>query len=254
MPLHPLGGTRLALGVAFCVGELGSVMDDEMIEFSPYVRLFLKHIDCVVDHGQVGQHASLFDSASGGDDRLRLSISDPCGKLARGKAAENDTVNSPEPVARKHSDDRLRNHRHVDHDSVSLLDAKAAQPGCAGFDLLQQLLVRDLATPPSDVALVRNGRLDASAVQDLSIHGVVAHVDFSIGKPLVEGRPRRVQSDLRFSDPRDPLSCIVKPECFLSSQALAHHGAVGGAVCDVCPCHPASRAIEDSHLAEPLAT
>eukprot|EP00968_Pinguiococcus_pyrenoidosus_P002484 scaffold140_cov247-Pinguiococcus_pyrenoidosus.AAC.25 len=132
MPLHPLGGTRLALGVAFCVGELGSVMDDEMIEFSPYVRLFLKHIDCVVDHGQVGQHASLFDSASGGDDRLRrrrggvrckpgnrdlfpawakanlrLSISDPCGKLARGKAAENDTVNSPEPVARKHSDDRL---------------------------------------------------------------------------------------------------------------------------------------------------
>eukprot|EP00968_Pinguiococcus_pyrenoidosus_P002483 scaffold140_cov247-Pinguiococcus_pyrenoidosus.AAC.24 len=73
-------------------------------------------------------------------------------------------------------------------------------------------------------------------------------------KKVRKGAAEVAPPDLRFSDPRDPLSCIVKPECFLSSQALAHHGAVGGAVCDVCPCHPASRAIEDSHLAEPLAT
>ena len=40
------------------------------------------------------------------------------------KAAEDDRVHGAEPRARKHRDEGLGNHRHVDENAVARLDAK----------------------------------------------------------------------------------------------------------------------------------
>ena len=47
--------------------------------------------------------------------------------------AEHHRVHRAEPGAGQHRDDRLRDHRHVDHDPVALADAEPAQrPGERG--------------------------------------------------------------------------------------------------------------------------
>ena len=56
-----------------------------------------------------------------------------------GEAAEHHRVHGADPRAGEHRDDRLGDHRHVDHHPVALLDPEAAQGAGERGHLLEQL-------------------------------------------------------------------------------------------------------------------
>ena len=63
----------------------------------------------------------------------RLGVVDPGGQLGRREPAEHHRVHGAEPRAGQHRDDRLGDHRQVDHDPVALAHPELAQhPGEPG--------------------------------------------------------------------------------------------------------------------------
>lgn len=79
----------------------------------------------------------------------------------------------------------MRNRLTVDKHHVAFLDAVGGNHACGRLDLLQQLLVRDLALLVVQGRVIINGHLFAAAVQDVAIHGVVAGVKHPVLEPDV---------------------------------------------------------------------
>ncbi len=76
------------------------------------------------------------------NDQLRLGIIVPIGNGIGTKAAEDDGVNRPQSSAREHRDREFRNHRHVDSDAITGLNAQPLQHVGKLADLTMQILKR----------------------------------------------------------------------------------------------------------------
>ena len=123
-----------------------------------------------------------------GDHDLGLAVDQTGGQGVGGEAAEDHRVGSAQPGAGQHRHDRLGDHRHVDRDPVTGLDAQVDQ-GVGGLgDLVLQLGV-------GDVALVVDRLTDEvqrdpvpTAGLDVPVDAVVRRVQLPADVPLGEGR------------------------------------------------------------------
>ena len=90
-------------------------------------RLVGGQLQRVVEHRFVLHHPGRLDAAGRRDDHHRLRVVDASGQLVGGEPAEHHRVHRAEPGAGQHRDDRLRDHRHVQHHPVTLADTQIAQ-------------------------------------------------------------------------------------------------------------------------------
>ena len=90
-------------------------------------RRMLGHRHRRVDHRLVLHDAGRLDSARCGDNDRGLDVVDADGEFMRGEPAEDHRVHRAQPSAGQHGDDRLGDHRHIDHHPVAFADAQVAQ-------------------------------------------------------------------------------------------------------------------------------
>jgi hypothetical protein len=154
---------KLVPGDVAALDQLGHLL--LALEDHAEVGLVVGHVDGGIEKGLVVHDAVRFDPAGGRDDRLRRAVVDPDGQFVRGKAAEDDRVDGPQPGAGQHRLQRLGDHRHVDDDAVALGDPLGLQrAGQAGHALLQ-LGIGDDVLGAGDGAVVDDGGLLAAPGQ-----------------------------------------------------------------------------------------
>src|SRR5262249_24284581 len=143
------------------------------------------------------------------------------------EASEDDRVNRAEPCDREHGDHGLRDHRHVDDDSVALGEAERGEGARTLRDLFPELAEGEGLNRPRDRAIVDQGHLVRAAVLDVPIDGVVAGVDLAAHKPPVERLARVVEDLVPLLAPADlvrglgpkPLGVINRPRANLPISA-----------------------------------
>jgi len=104
-------------------------------------RRMRARFDRGVEHRLVFDDARRLDGARRRDDHRRAGVVDACRQFAGGEAAEHHGMHRPQPRARQHRDDRLLDHRQVDHHAVALVHAQAAQYASELRGLVAQLRV-----------------------------------------------------------------------------------------------------------------
>src|SRR5690606_24808508 len=117
------------------------------------------------------------------DDEVRLAVHDASCKRIRGEAAENDGMNCTDASTGEHRHGCFGDHRHVDGDAVTLLDAAGLQHVRKLADVGIKLTVGDYAvflrvvTLPDDSDLI-------TALFKVTVKAVVGDVQLAIFKPL----------------------------------------------------------------------
>ncbi len=96
---------------------------------------------------------------------VRFAVLDAAAERFGRKAAENDGVNRADARTGEHRDGCLRNHRHVDRDTIAFLDAEIAHRAPESAYTLVQLPIRDLAVDGRVVAFPDDRRLIAACLQ-----------------------------------------------------------------------------------------
>ncbi len=132
------------------------------------------------------QRDAAAESAVGGDDDLRAAIVDPFLERLGAEAAEDHAVRGADARAGQHGDDRLGNHRQVDHHAVARLHAVLLQDVGQEADLAVQLQVGE-RDHLARLALEDDRGLVAQRAFEMTVQAVVAGVEFSANEPLREG-------------------------------------------------------------------
>ena len=132
----------------------------------------------------------------GGDEQPGARVLDPIAQGVGGEAPEHHRVRRPDPRARQHRDGKLRNHRHVDRDAVTSLDAQGAQRVGAPPDLVEELRIGDRATV-SGLAFEIERNLVADAGLDVTVEAVERDV-----QPATDEPPRERQLPIEHLVPR----------------------------------------------------
>ena len=174
-------------------------------------RLVLGDAHTLFDDRDVFDATRRLNTAGGRHHNLWCAVVDAAGKLPGGKAAEDADMYGAEASGRQHRDQSLRDHRHVDHDPISFAHTLVAQSACEHGYTLKELLVRDRLLFAEYRGVINDRGLIPAAVLHVTVHGVVAHVQFGAGKPLIERRVRVIERLIRWADPVDAAGRL-KPE------------------------------------------
>ncbi len=118
----------------------------------------------LVDRGLELDDAAAAAPAVGGDDQARARVLDAIADGIEGEAAEHHRMHRADPRAGLHGDDRLGNHRHVDHDAVAATDAQLLEAVGEPANLRVQLPVGQ-AAHVARLALGNDGGLVAARLE-----------------------------------------------------------------------------------------
>ena len=132
---------------------------------------------------------------------LGFGVVDAHGQLRRRETAEHHRVHGPQPGAGEHGDERLGDHRHVDHHPVALGHALGGQSARETGHFVAQLGVGERLQGLGDRAVVDHGRLAAAPAVHVQVEGVVAGVHLTAGEPPVKRLARVVQDFVPFFVP-----------------------------------------------------
>jgi hypothetical protein len=94
------------------------------------------HLERSVEQRLVRHETARFDAARRGQHELRFAVVDPRRKLGRREPPEHHGVDRAQASAREHREDRLRHHRHIDHDGDAAANAEGVQPAGEARDLV----------------------------------------------------------------------------------------------------------------------
>ena len=165
----------------------------------------------------------------GGDDDVRLAVLDAAGERIGREAAEYHRMNRTEARAGEDGVSRLRDHRQVDGDAVTLLDIAVAQHIGETADLVVQLFVRDglrilrIVTFPDDRSLV-------GALGEMAVDAVVGGVGDAILEPFdrdIRLGERGVLDLAERLEPVDALALLGPEAVRIGERALVHFLVVG---------------------------
>ena len=149
-------------------------------------------------------------SAVAGDDRVRVTVENPGAERVRGEPAEDHHVRRPQAGTRKHRDDGLRDHRHVDGHAVAVAHAQLGERVGGAAHLVLQFgvgdhpLVARLAFP-----VVRDPVAEPGG--HMPVHAVDGGVELAAGEPLGERGEGPVKDLVPRFIPGKPLG-FVRPE------------------------------------------
>ena len=173
------------------------------------LRLPRGQLDRLVEQRLIGDEPGGFNAAGGGDDRLGGSVINANGQFLAGKSTEDDAMDSADPGACEHGDQRFRHHRHVDDDPIarrhSLHVQHAGNPG----DLMQQFAIAYVSLRPGNGTVVYDCRLITSAGVHMNIDGVVAGIRYAVGIPAIKRRIAFIQQLLRRLVPEDVIRRLL---------------------------------------------
>ena len=110
-----------------------------------------------------------------------------------------------DPRAGEHGDRRLWHHRHIEQDSVALLDAKATQDFGQDLGFNLKRLISERALLPGQRRIVDDRRLLAATLPHVAVDGVPAGVADAADEPAAVDASIRVEHPLRRLDPIDLL-------------------------------------------------
>jgi hypothetical protein len=112
-------------------------------------------------------------------------------------------MNGADACAGEHRGDGLRDHRHVEHHTVTLADAKIAQHRGQRRDLVQQFGVADALRSGAERTVVQQGSLIAAPGGDVAIERIEAGIAAGIGEPAAVDTLPRVKDTHRLAIPVD---------------------------------------------------
>ena len=110
--------------------------------------------DRKIKQGLVFDDPARLDSAARSQNDLGLRVVDAGGELLGGEAAEHHRVHGADARARKHGDDRLGDHRHIDENPVARLNPEIAEDGAERRRLIHEFAIGEGAFRRSDGAVV----------------------------------------------------------------------------------------------------
>lgn len=147
-------------------------------------------LDCFFDKCLVRNRGPIpHDPARCSEQHIRFARLDSLGESVGRKAAEHDRVNSSQTIDGKHANQRSRDHGHVQHDHITLLDPCLSQDPGQRLDLPEEGVIRDGLLCIRDRAVVVDGRFMSVSCRDVPVYAIVARRDFSAGEPF----PHRVR-------------------------------------------------------------
>ena len=148
------------------------------------------------------------------DDKLRLGIFDTVFECLSREAAKDDRVDRPDTCTRQHRIGSFRDHRHIEYDTVPLLDTKLIFEQVRHLvDALAELIVGDMLHITL-VPLKEDRRLLSSGCE-VSVDTLVGDIHLAVGKPLVKRGIRLIEYLLIGLKPLYLLIGIALPETLI---------------------------------------
>lgn len=161
-----------------------------------------------------------------GDDNARVSIVDTVTERLGGETGEDDGVDSTDTGDGKECNDSLWNHRKVDSNGVSLLDAHLLQGKGKTADITEELPVGDSTTICWLISLVDDGNL-VWVLEGVSIDSVVTGIESTLVEPgnitVLEGT---AGDGLEWNIPVKEVVGHLSPEDVWLLNGLLVHGLV----------------------------
>ncbi len=148
----------------------------------------------------------------GGDDDLGPTVVDPVRQRIRGKAAEHDRVDRPDPRAGQHGIGGLGDHRHVQNHPVALLHPMRLQHVRHPAGVFQQLGIADVLRRFARIVGFPDDRRLVRPRQHVAVDAVGADIQHPVLIPLdadVAGREGCVLDAGIGLDPVQPLAFLA---------------------------------------------
>ena len=161
--------------------------------------------DRLVEQWLVLDDAAGLEPAARRQDHLRLGVVDAGRELVRRETAEHHRVHRANARTGEHADRRLRHHRHIEHDTVALLDAEVAQDPSQYLGLALERAIGERALLPGQRQIVDDRRLLAAALHHVAVDGVPAGVADAADEPAPVDAGIGIEHPLRRLDPVDLL-------------------------------------------------
>ena len=169
------------------------------------VGLVRRESDCLVEQRLVLDDAAGLEPAARRQDHLRLGVVDASCELVGREAAEHHGVHRADARAGEHGDRRLWHHRHIEQDSVALLDAEATQDHGQDLGFNLKRAIGERALLPGQRRIVDDRRLLAATLPHVAVDGVPAGVADAADEPAPVDAGIRIEHPLRRLDPVDLL-------------------------------------------------
>jgi hypothetical protein len=143
----------------------------------------LGDLDGLVGIGLQRDRLAAAQAFIGGDDDGGFAVNDTAGQRVGRKTAENDRVHRADTGTGEHRIGRFRDHRHVDGDAITLVDAVCLQHIGEAADMLVQFAIGDLLVVIGIVAFPDDRHLIAAFFQ-VPVDAIVGDVGDAILEPL----------------------------------------------------------------------
>ncbi len=121
------------------------------------------------------------------DDHLRFAIVGAFLERFGAEAAEDDAVRGTDARAGQHRDDRLRNHRQINHDAIARFHAVLLQHVGHETDFAMKLLIGE-GGDVAGLTLKNDGGFVARGAGQMAVEAIDAGVELAADEPFREGR------------------------------------------------------------------
>ena len=230
---HPLGLAGVALGLHLFVQPAvargvpgdratGALVDDHVLH-----RLAAAQADGLVDDRLQRQLLAAAHLLVGADHHHRACAFDAVAQGLRREPAEDHRMRGADARAGLHRDHAFDAHRHVDDDTVALLDAACLQRVGQAAGAREQFAIVDAAYG-AVIGLEDDGRLLAHAALDVAVQAVVRDVQRTVLEPLEERRIAVVEALGEGRLPADELARQARPVGAVVGLGFGHQLVVGG--------------------------
>ena len=222
-PGQPCGGVRHAVSALARVGH--GVLETLSFVDQDRRRRVVTDRQGLLDGRDVLDPAFGFNATRGRHDHGRLGIVDAAGELPRSEPTEHHRVNRAQTSTREHPDHGLRNHGHVQQNTVPLLHALVRERTGKQRHALQELAVGDLFLDVQHGRVVNEGGAVSVTGCHVAVQCVGTRVQLRVGEPAVNGRLRVIEGLTGRRDPLDRLSSI-EPELLRVADTVLVYGCV----------------------------
>ena len=161
--------------------------------------------DCFVEQRLVLDDAAGLKPAARRQDHFRLGVVDPSCELVGRETTEHHRVHRADARTGEHGDRRLWYHRHIEEDSVALLDAEVAQDRGQDLGFNLKLAIGERALLPGQRRIVNDRQLLAATLPHVAVDGVPTGVADAADEPAPVDAGIRVEHPLCRLDPVDLL-------------------------------------------------
>ena len=167
------------------------------------------HFNRLIQERLIGHNTRWLYAARGCEDQFWLGIINTLCQFSRCKSPKYNRMNGTNARTSQHTYDSRWHHWHIKYDTVTIANTMCCNHTSTACHLILQFAIGNGALAIGNRAIIDNRILIASALNHMTVNGIITAINCAIWKPVIKRGVCVIQNSFWLIHPDHIFSCLL---------------------------------------------